>query len=173
MMTRSRANSTGGTIAGILIASPLFRRFFHLLEDVVQIEARRFLSLRIFPERRQELSDIVLRGHQQEYVVDEPVVVRIRRNVSTFIRVGPKIEYLRDSQACERVCPNQQLSGGALLLEHDLEIVIPERDHLLIVVDVEESLSWTLLNLPGQIRDKIVAIEVNLVSHVANVVPGE
>src|SRR5262245_62299323 len=97
----------------------------------------------------------------------------MRRNISSLIRVGPKIEYLRDSQACEWVCPNQQLSWGTLFLEHNLKIVIPERDHLLIVVDIEESLSWALLNLPGQIRDKIVAIEMNLVGHVANLVPGE
>ena len=46
------ANVAEPLIARVLITFLSFRRFFHLLENFVQIEARRFLSLRIFPERR-------------------------------------------------------------------------------------------------------------------------
>src|SRR5450631_2839821 len=42
----------------------LRRRFLQLLHHFVQVEAGRLLPLRILPERRQELADVVLRWNQ-------------------------------------------------------------------------------------------------------------
>ena len=49
--------------------------FLKILQDFVEIEARRLLSLRIILERAQEISNIFLGGYEQEGMVDQPVVV--------------------------------------------------------------------------------------------------
>ena len=62
--------------------------FSQLRHDFVQVEAGCFLSLRIVPEGRQELANVVLRRHEQEDVVEKPVVVCVRRYVRPLIRIG-------------------------------------------------------------------------------------
>ena len=112
--------------------------FSQLRHDLVQVEAGCFLSLRIVPESRQELANVILRRHEEEDVVEKPVVVGVRRYVRPLIRVGAEIEDLWHPQVGERVGPEQQLSIGPLLHENELPIVVPQCDHLLIVVDVQE-----------------------------------
>ncbi len=112
--------------------------FSQLRHDLVQVEAGRFLPLRIVPESRQELADVILRRHEEEDVVEKPVVVGVRGDVGPLIGVGAEIEDLRDPQVGERVGPEQHLSIRPLFHEHDLPVVVPQCDHLLIVVDVEE-----------------------------------
>src|SRR6476661_6722317 len=68
--------------------------FSQLRHNFVQVEAGCFLSLRIVPEGRQELANVVLRRHEQEDVVEKPVVVCVRRYVRPLIRIGAEIEDL-------------------------------------------------------------------------------
>ena len=51
--------------------------FLKILQNFVEIEARRLLSLRIILEGGQETSNIFLSGHEQEGVVNQPIVVGI------------------------------------------------------------------------------------------------
>lgn len=62
--------------------------FSQLRHDLVQVEAGCFLSLRIVPESRQELAHVILCRHEEEDVVEKPVVVGVRRYVRPLIRVG-------------------------------------------------------------------------------------
>ena len=66
-------------------------------EHLLEVEARRLLSLRILLERHEEITDVALGGHEQEDVIHQPVVVRVRGDVGAFVRVGPEIEDLRDA----------------------------------------------------------------------------
>src|SRR5262245_64354984 len=56
----------------------------HLAEHIVEVEAGGLLALRILPERLQVLPDKGLRRHQQEDVVDKPIVVRDRADVGAL-----------------------------------------------------------------------------------------
>ena len=116
----------------------LLLRFSQLRHDLIQIEAGCLLSLRVVPESRQELTHVVLRGHEQEDVVEEPVVVSVGRDVRPLIRVGAEIEDLGHPQVGKRIGPDEHLPIGTLFHEHDFPVVVPQCDHLLIVVYVEE-----------------------------------
>src|SRR6185503_10528204 len=98
----------------------------------------------------------------------DPIVIGVRGDVRPLIGISTEIEDLWKAQIGKGIGPEQQLSAGPLLHEHELPVVIPQSDQLLIVVDIEERLSGTLCSLPGQVRDEIVSIEVNLVGHVTN-----
>jgi hypothetical protein len=39
-------------------------------------------------------------------VIDEPVVIRVRRDVRPLVGIGPQIEYFRDSQIGEGIGPD-------------------------------------------------------------------
>src|SRR5207302_2276344 len=126
--------------------------FLQLLKDFIHIEGGRLLALRILFERREELAHVSLRGHQRENVIDEPVIVGVRGDVRPFVWVRPKIENLGDAQGDERLRPDAKCSRNPLLHEDELPVVVPQTGQLLVVVDVEERLSGTLVGLSSQVR---------------------
>ena len=60
-----------------------------------------------------------------------------------------------------------------LLHKHDLPVVVSQTRQLLVVVDVEKRFPRALRSLPGQVGHEIVAVEMNLVGHVADLVAVE
>src|SRR4029077_14393270 len=52
-------------------------RLPQLRHDFVQIEAGCLLSLRVFSERCQELAHIILCWHEQEHVIEDPIVIGV------------------------------------------------------------------------------------------------
>jgi len=68
-------------------------------KDIIYIEACRPLALRIIPERRQELTDVMLRGDCKEGVVKQPAAIGISSDVRTLVWGRPEIEYFRPPQA--------------------------------------------------------------------------
>src|SRR5262245_31079708 len=65
------------------------RRLCHLVDHLVEAEARRLLSRREFLEGAEELADRSLRRHEQIDAAEHPVVVGIRRNLRVLVRVRP------------------------------------------------------------------------------------
>src|SRR6516165_12816224 len=61
--------------------------FFQLRENFVHIEGGCLLSLWVVAECRQKLAHVILCRHEEENVVDQPIIVRIRR----FGRVGKQV----------------------------------------------------------------------------------
>src|SRR5215510_10961363 len=110
-----------------LLASGLL----HLLHDLVQVEGGRLLPLRVLLERRQELGNEGLGGHEHERAVHDPVVVGVRGDVRPLVRVRPEVEELGEAQGGERLGPDAQRSRGPLLHEHELPVVIPQTGDLL------------------------------------------
>ena len=82
--------------------------FLQLLHDLIQIETRRLLPLGVIPERHKETAHKVLRGHEQEGVIDQPVVVSVRRDVRPFVRIEAEVIDLRHAETGKRVGPDQQ-----------------------------------------------------------------
>ena len=75
----------------------LFRstRFLHLLHHLVNAEAGWLLTRRELLKRCEEIADIGLRGHQEEYAVDHPVVNGVLRRVPDRRRVGAVLQLHR------------------------------------------------------------------------------
>src|SRR3974377_2185289 len=70
----------------------------------------------------------------------------------------------------KRLRPNLQRSRSALLHEHKLPIVVAQTGQLLVVVDVKERFTRAFRDLPGEVGYEIIAVEVDLVGHVADFV---
>src|SRR6266850_2535746 len=100
--------------AAILSVSRAARGLVHLLQRLINGEARRLLARRKLFESRQEWSDDRLRRQHQVAAVEEPVVVRVRRDVGALERIGPQIEELRNAQRCERLRPDPHRPRHAL-----------------------------------------------------------
>src|SRR6185436_15388662 len=141
------------------------RQLFHYQ---VQAEAARLLARRELLERGEELADDVLRGDADEGVIEPPIVVRVRRDISPFERISPQIKELRKPQSRERLTPDLQRSGDSLFLEDKLPVVVAQADQFGVIVEVEELLARSLLRLAGQERQQVVTIEMHLACHVAN-----
>ena len=124
-------------------------------------------------KRRQELADIVLRGNHQEDVIHQPVVIGVRGDVGALVRIGAQVEDLGNPQVDERLRPQGQRARDLLLQEHELPVVVAQRRQLLVVVEVEERLARALRRLPRQVGHEIVAVEMDLVGHVADLVALE
>ena len=63
---------------------------------------------------------------------------------------------------------SSQRAGRPLFREHHLPIVVAQCHDLLVVVAVDERLPRALLDFAGQIRHQIIAVEVDLIGHVAD-----
>lgn len=93
----------------------------------------------------QELTHVILRGHHQEGVVEQPIVVGVRGNIRAFIRIGPEVEDLRYPQVGERIGPNEHRSRGSLLHERQLPVIVAQPGQLLVVVDVQKRFPRALI----------------------------
>ena len=140
----------------------------HLAEHLVEVEAGGLLALRVFPECLQEFPDIGLRRHQQVDVIDKPIVVGDRGDVGALEGIRAEIKDLWHAKGDKRLGPDAQRAGLPLFREHELPIVVAQRHDLLVVIAVDERDPRALLRLAGQVRHQIIAVEVDLVGHVAD-----
>src|SRR5581483_5087867 len=127
-------------------------------------EAAGLLARREFLECGEELSDNFLRRNEEVRMVEEPVVVGVRRDVRPLVWIGPQIVELRNPQGNERLSPEPERSLGALFFKNDLPIVVTQSHKFGIVIEVEEILARTLLRFAGEERQQVVAVKMHLES---------
>ena len=72
-------------------------------------------------------------------------------------------EDLWHAKGDERLGPDPHRAGLPLFREHDLPIVVAQCHDLLVVVAVDERDPRALLCLAGQVRQQIMAVEVDLI----------
>ena len=142
--------------------SALLERFQHLVER----EAADLLARREFLERRQELPDVLLRRHEQEDVLDPPLLVAHAIVVGRLERIGAQVEDLRQAQRHERFLPDIE-AVRALLGEDDLPLVVAQADQRAVVVEVEELVARAG-RFAGQRIGDVVAVEMDLEGLVAD-----
>ena len=106
-------------------------------------------------------------------MIEHPVVVGVRCNVRPLVGVQPEVEDLRYTERGERLGPDAHGAGGPLFHERQLPVVVAQAGHLLVVVDVNERVPRALRGLPRQVRHEVVAVEVDLVGHVPDLVALE
>ena len=69
---------------------------------------------------------------------------------------------LGHAQRRERLGPHLHGAGRPLLHEHDLPVFVAQADEIAVVVEVEKLLTRAPRLLTGQIRQLVVAVEVDL-----------
>src|SRR5499427_9142035 len=123
-----------------------------LLQHLVNGEARRLLPWRELLERGQELTNDLLRRHEQENVVHHPIPVGVRGDFGPLVWVGAEVEEFREAERNERLLPDAQGASRALLHEHEFPVVVAQSSQVPVVREVKELLAWALRLLAGQIR---------------------
>ena len=86
------------------------------------------------------MSDVLLRWHQDEGVIDPPPPVINALVVGRLERIGAQIEKLRETQWHEWILPHIQ-AMRALFGEDDLLLVVAQRYERAVVVEVKEFLA--------------------------------
>jgi hypothetical protein len=128
-----------------------------LRQHRVQVERSRFLA-------RRELDEVLdLRRHRRLHqvnlgdVIDQPIKVELR----ALEWIAAQIEDQRQPQFHQRLCPLHQ-PLRALNRQVELIVADPDRHELPVVAEVHDLVSRALLHRPGQIRNKVVAVEMDL-----------
>src|SRR5262245_4533650 len=121
-----------------LLRADLVQILHQRVDHLVDAEARRALAWRIFLERLQERSHPPNAVLKEIRVLRQPVVILVRDDIGTLIRIHPQIKHLRCSQTGKRVGPHFEAARPALLAEHDLPVTIAIGDHLAVIVKVVE-----------------------------------
>ena len=97
-------------------------------------------------------ADDGLRRHEDKRVADQPVPIRVRRDVGPFVGVHPQIEDLRQPQLSERFGPNPHRALGALFGKNKLPVVVAQGHQVALVAEVEELLARIFRGLAGQVE---------------------
>src|SRR5262245_41234545 len=84
------------------------RALMHLLEYLVDAEARGFLTWRIVLEGREEFGDIGLGRHHQEGVIQQPVVIGVGGDVGALEGIAAQVEELGQPQCREGLRPDPE-----------------------------------------------------------------
>ena len=79
-----------------------------------------------------------------------------------------RLNSLRHPQRHERLGPDLQRARHPLLHEDDLPVVEAEREHVAVVGEVDEALARALVDLAGQVRQQVEAVDVHLEGRVAD-----
>ena len=142
----------------------LSRHRLDRLEGIADCKRSRLLCGWILVEGIQEGADDIAHRVENPRVVDHPVPICVGRNSGKLVRVGAQVENVGHSQPAELALPDLQETRLVLDHEVDLPVVVAQRHHVTIVGEVEELLTRPFLFLTGQVWQKVVAIQVVLVS---------
>ena len=105
----------------------------------------------------------LLRRYEQESPLDDPVVVRVRGLFGSLVRIGSKVEQFWHTELDEWFHPDCQRSPDPLLEEHELPVVVAKRGQITVIGHVEEVVAGGFVDLPGQVLELVMAVEMNLV----------
>lgn len=95
-------------------------------EHLLNVETADLLTWWEFLEGGQEITDVLLRGHEEESSVYPPFGIADPNLVRFFEWIGAQIKYLREAQRHERLLPDIE-AFRALLGEDDLPLVVTQR----------------------------------------------
>src|SRR5262245_8345069 len=164
---KNAANAAFRAQSNLIQSGSAAAGLFQIFDDVIEIESGRPLPGRIVLERCQELPRQRLRRHEQEGMPDGPFIVSVGRDIRPLVGVHPQIEHLGKPQAGKGLGPNPQRTFGALLAEDHFPVLVPQRDELAVVIEIEERLARRLGFLAFEIGEDVETVEMVLVGHIA------
>ena len=141
-------------------------------QHCVQIERGRLLARWELYEGIDLSSHNILHHVHDVGMRNNPVPVCIRALVGPLEWVTPEMEHLRGPQLHERLKPAYQ-PLRPLFHEHDFPVAHPDRQDIAVVTDIEEELPGAFLHLAAQVRQQIIAIDMNFEGLVAGLVASE
>jgi hypothetical protein len=103
-----------------------------------------------------------LRRNEHEGVVYTPVAVIAGFVVRALIWVGAQAKQFGETESHKRVLPHVQ-SVSPLLLEYNFPTAVAQATEVAIVRPVEELIARCFLDLAPEIREQVVAVEMDLV----------
>ena len=145
-----------------LLRSVAAQVLFHLIHRLIDAERGGSLAGRKLLERGQELLGQGPGAEENVHLRNSPVVIGVRGDVSTFVRVGSKVKKLGQTQRSERFGPDAERARCALFQENDLPVLEPEGDQVAVIIKVKEAPAWALLDLAGQVGQLVVTVDVDL-----------
>ena len=95
-------------------------------------------------------------------MVENPVVIGIRRDVGLLVRICPQIVDFGKSERSKWLGPNTQQSLCSLLEKDQFPVLETYPDKLAVVVKVEERFAWRFFRLAGEVWQNVVPVKVNL-----------
>src|SRR5579862_3798667 len=119
-------------------------RFVHMLANLIDTEAGPALARRILSEGFQEGRSLHCSNAGEIGILDEPVIVLIRRDIGALVRVHSQVKELREPQRSERIRPDQQIPGSALFLEDNLKVTETRGHQVSIIVEIKEIIACAL-----------------------------
>ena len=114
-----------GRLRDNLPASPL-RTALERLQHPIDAEAARLLAGRELLEGGKELSDVLLRRHEQEGALYAPTLVIHALVVGGLEGVRAQVEELREAQRHERVLPDVEAVRRGQMFVAVAEVILPE-----------------------------------------------
>src|SRR5262245_56013022 len=145
-------------VRGRLLAQPRPQ----LLHGLVDRERGGALARWELLERLEERADDRGGRERDPRFRHDPVPVGVRGDVGALVGIGAEVEELREPQRRERLRPHLQRPLAALLDEDELPVLVPQADHVAVVVEVEELLPRALRLLAGEVGELVEAVEVHL-----------
>ena len=141
-------------------------RLGHRFHHAVEVEAAGLLARREFAEALQPLPDVGARRREHEHVLGEPLVVAMPSYSARSKGSHAQIAEQGGAQLFEGLYPDVQ-SVGVLPQEGDLPLVVAQGCNAAVVGPVDELLARPFA-LTLERRKQVVAVEVDLVGHVAD-----
>ena len=95
-----------------------------LVQNLIKGKARRLLARWILNKCFQKLAYIRLSRHKKKSSIDQPVVIGVRCNLCTFIRITPQVEYQWNTQWDKWLKPRLQSGLHSLFKKNKFPIII-------------------------------------------------
>src|SRR5262249_25421937 len=121
----------------------------HLFQCLVYGEGGRLLARREFLERFQKGRKYRLGCQGDEVMIEEPVIIGIRRDVSALEWICSQIVDFRYPARHERLSPGPHGSRNSLFHEDYLPIIVPKRHQVAVIAEINEAFARAFLFLPG------------------------
>ena len=127
--------------------------------DFAEVEGSGRLARRVFLHGHEELGGEPLDGDDDEWAVEEPVVVGIGVVLRFLEGIAAEIEEEGDAEFGEWFAPDAE-GFAAVFEEDDFPVLVAGGDDLAVVVDVPELVAGGFVGFAGEVVELVIAVDV-------------
>src|SRR6516162_7872038 len=138
-----------------------------LSQDLIQVEGGRLLARGELGETADLVRHNGLTRVQNRRVIDHPIPVGVGVEIGALKRVATQAEDVRYPQFHQRLRPDVHLKG-TLYGKLQLPVTETNRHELPVITEVDQRLPRTFLHFAGEVRQHVVAIEMDVEGLIAD-----